>query len=178
MWTSFIGFMASGKTTLTARLKESTSRPTVSTDQLVSKSAGLSIEEIFSDQGEAAFRAMEMQALEGLDARRNLVVDTGGGILENDGAVNFLRERGIVIWLDAPWDVVRARLGKSKSQDRPLLKQLGWFGLETLYRRRRRMYAASADFRLVSGDASIEQLARQAMLRSLVLQRRREGSRS
>lgn len=178
MWTSFIGFMASGKTTITARLKESTSRPTVSTDQLVVQKTGMSIDDIFAQKGEAAFRALEMGVLAELDARRNLVIDTGGGILENAGAVELLRERGVVIWLDASWEDVRGRLEASDSGERPLLKQLGWDGLETLYRSRRRLYAASADFRLVTRTGSIENLARQAMLRSLLLQRRREGSRS
>jgi len=142
MWTSFIGFMASGKTSITARLKESTSRPTVSTDQLVVQKTGMSIDDIFAKNGESAFRQLEMGILEDLDPHRNLVLDTGGGILENAGAAQILRSRGVVIWLDASWEDIRSRLAASKSGDRPLLKQLGWPGLESLYRRRRRLYAA------------------------------------
>jgi shikimate kinase len=178
MWTSFIGFMASGKTTLTARLRESTSRPTVSTDQLVVRKTGLSINEIFAREGEQAFRLLEMEILQDLDADRNLVVDTGGGLLESPESVSLLRDRGVVIWLDVPWDDIRARLRNSDDEERPLLKELGWPGLEHLYRRRRRLYAASADFRLVKGSGTVEHLARQAMLRSLLWQRRREGNRS
>ncbi len=175
MWTSFIGFMASGKTCLAARLKESTNRPTVSTDQLVAHNAGLSINDIFIQKGEAAFRDLELGVLRELDMERNLVVDTGGGILENDGAVDILRQRGVVIWLDASWEDIRARLGRPNTTDRPLLQKLGWAALEKLYRHRRRQYASAADFRLVNRNGSIENLARQAMLRSLLLQRRREG---
>ena len=48
MWTSFIGFMASGKTTLTRRLQATTNRPAVFLDEVIVEGAGSSIEELFS----------------------------------------------------------------------------------------------------------------------------------
>jgi hypothetical protein len=50
---------------------------------------------------------------------------------------------------------------------------LGWAGLEDLFRRRRRLYAAAADFRLTATASEPALLARTAMLRSLVWSRRR-----
>ena len=175
MWTSFIGFMASGKSTLTRRLQTTTNRPAVFLDEVIVKQAGCSIAEIFASAGEDSFREMELAALAGLNPERNLVLDTGGGIVQTPVAVDLLRKRGVVIWLDASWDVIRARLKADTPGERPLVQRLGWAGIEQLFRERRPLYAAAADFRLRTADMAVEQLARVSMLRSLIWSRRRDG---
>jgi len=103
MWTSLIGFMASGKTTVARALQAATNRPVAHLDAAVAAAAGRSVAAIFAEEGEAAFRARELAALAQLDPGRRLVVDTGGGLVETPAAADLLRERGVVIWLDAPW---------------------------------------------------------------------------
>jgi shikimate kinase len=175
MWTSFIGFMASGKTTLTRRLQATSNRPAVFLDEIIVAKAGDSIAEIFANRGEDHFRKLELAALQELDPDRNFFIDTGGGIVHTPEAVELLRERGVLIWLDASWDVIRARLKGESDKDRPLIDRLGWAGLEQLFRQRRPLYAAVANFRLQTGDLRGEQLAKVARLRSLIWERRREG---
>lgn len=177
MWTTFIGFMASGKTTVADALQAATNRPVVHLDAAVAARAGASVADLFAREGEAAFRALELAELAALDPGRNLVVDTGGGIVETPAACDLLRERGVVIWLDAPWETHRARLKAGPPGVRPLVERLGWAGLEELFRRRRRLYAAVADFRLPATAPDPGQLARTAMLRSLVWSRRPAGQR-
>nr|MEE4269268.1 shikimate kinase [Candidatus Krumholzibacteria bacterium] len=175
MWTSFIGFMASGKSAVTSHLQGATSRPAVSVDVLVTEKAGRSIPDIFAQDGEPAFRRREVLALESLDGQRPLLVDTGGGIVESPEAVELLRDRGVVIWLDAPWETIRARLKQSDLDARPLVGRLGWDGLEDLYHRRRRLYAGAADFRLWASGGTVAEVARTSMLRSLIWERRQTG---
>jgi len=176
MWTSLIGFMASGKSTVAANLLAHTSRPGVSVDDLVETNEGCKIAEIFQSRGQSEFRALELKALKGLDPSRNLVLDTGGGIVETPAAVEVLRANGVVIWLDCPWKEVRARLKDAPGGVRPLVDELGWAGLEELFRHRRPLYAAAADFRLqAAGD--LNKVASTAMLRSLIWQRQLEKSR-
>lgn len=175
MWTSFVGFMGSGKSTLTRLLQDSTRRPVVSLDAEVERREGLSIPEIFQNRGEPRFREHEYEALEGLDPERNLVVDTGGGIVETPAACVLLRQRGVVLWLDVSWDLLRRRLKDEDPGQRPLVERLGWSGLEELFRQRRRLYAAVADFRLRGDDGDPRDLARTAMLRSLLWERRNES---
>jgi shikimate kinase len=175
MWTSFIGFMASGKTTLTRRLQATTNRPAVFLDEVIVEGAGSSIEELFSAAGEASFRELELSALRELDPTRHIFLDTGGGIVHTEAAVSMLRQRGVVIWLDASWDVIRSRLKGDPLGQRPLVDSLGWAGMEDLFRRRRPLYAAAADFRLSSGDLDVERLASVAGLRSLIWERSRDG---
>ena len=175
MWTSFIGFMASGKSTLTRRLQATTNRPAVFLDEVIVEGAGCSIEEIFHTTDEASFRKQELAALSELDPTRHLFLDTGGGIVHTEAAVSLLRQRGVVIWLDASWGVIRSRLKRDPQGQRPLVGSLGWAGLEELFKRRRPLYAAAADFRLASGDLDVERLASVARLRSLIWERSREG---
>ncbi|HPF71600.1 MAG TPA: shikimate kinase [Candidatus Krumholzibacteria bacterium] len=177
MWTSFVGFMGCGKSTVTRLLQAATSRPLVSLDAEVESRAGRPIRAIFAAEGEPAFRRMELDALASLDPERSLVVDTGGGVVETPEAVALLRARGVVIWIDAPWELLRHRLQQKDDGTRPLVAQLGWAGLESLHRRRRRLYAAAADFRLRSGEGPAGDVARLAMLRSLIWERRREAER-
>jgi shikimate kinase len=126
MWTSLIGFMGSGKSTLTRRLQVSTRRPLVSLDDEVVGRAGKDIPAIFQDGGEASFRAHELEALKSLDPDRNLVVDTGGGIVHTPEACALLQTRGVVLWLDVPWDVLLRRLRQADPDSRP--SSAGWAG--------------------------------------------------
>ncbi len=164
--------MASGKSAVTRRMQAATNRPAFALDQAIEAEAGISVSEIFATEGEAAFRIREAEALAGLDAERPLVVDTGGGVIKAAGAVELLRSRGVVIWLDAPWETLRARLKDSDQSTRPLIARLGWAGLEELHRNRRPLYAEAADFRLRCDHGTIDEIADKAMLRSLQWERR------
>ena len=169
-----IGFMASGKSSVTRHLQGATGRSVVHLDSLVEERTGHTIPEIFAEEGEAAFRGQELAALQSLAGRERLVLDTGGGLVQTPEAVALLQEQGVVIWLDAPWPVIRRRLQRDNRGDRPLVQELGWSGLEDLFHRRRPLYAGAADFRLPVQEGEITELARLALLRSLMWQRRGE----
>ena len=168
MWTTFIGFMGSGKTTVARRLETGTKRPRLSLDQLISDQAGLSIVEIFARRGEGAFRELELAALQEAQTQGDLILDPGGGIVETPACTALLRRRGVVIWLDCSWETARSRLLQDDEVSRPLLQRLGGAGLETLFRRRRLLYARAAHFRLFSDRETLDDLARKAMLWSLL----------
>ena len=63
------GFMCTGKSEVGRRLAKRLGRPFVDTDQLVEAQAGKSVAAIFSDDGEAAFRALEREAVVAATAR-------------------------------------------------------------------------------------------------------------
>jgi len=170
--------MASGKSAVTRRLQVVTNRPAIGLDRAIEAKAGVSISELFAAQGEATFRSLEIAVLAEQVPDRPLLVDTGGGLIQTPAAVRLLRERGVVIWLDAPWEVLRGRLKDSDQASRPLIGELGWTGLEDLFQRRRRLYAAAADFRLRSDRDTVDEIAQRAMLRSLQWERQpQEGPR-
>lgn len=170
MWISLIGFMASGKSAVARAVGEGARLPTVDLDTEVERLSGRPISAIFADEGVVGFRNWERRALARLSPERRLIIATGGGTVESLDCARRLRECGVVVWLDAPWEVLRRRL-ESDRADRPLLAHLGWDGLVALQRRRQRLYAATADFRLRSDLESPAALARAVLACSLFWRR-------
>ncbi len=73
-----IGFMGSGKSTVSACLSEVFSIEAIEMDQLIAKREGKSIPDIFAQHGEAYFRGLETKLLDELSEKRGVVVSCGG----------------------------------------------------------------------------------------------------
>ncbi len=173
MWLSLIGFMGSGKSSVAALLAERAVETAIDLDDVMTEQTGMSIAKIFSEQGESAFRDLEAKTLAGLPASDDLVVACGGGIVERQENRELLRRRGIVIWLDLPWETQRARLESIDTDERPLIINQSWDEIEDLHRRRRVLYARTAHFRLRGDQATADILAHQVLIRRLNWERRR-----
>lgn len=118
-----IGFMGSGKSTIGALLAERLGLPFIDSDKEIEKKTGKSINAIFSADGEAAFREMEMEFLKELESRKPSVVAVGGGLPSIEGSLELMHQIGIVIYLNTSLLTLLQRLRAEKEQ-RPLLKDL------------------------------------------------------
>lgn len=118
-----IGFMGSGKSTVGALLAERLNLPFLDSDKEIEKKAGKSISEIFSRDGEAAFREMEMNFLQELKSMEPSVVAVGGGLPTIENALPVIHEMGLVIYLNTSLLTLIKRLREEKEQ-RPLLREL------------------------------------------------------
>ena len=94
-----IGMMGCGKTTVGKLLSNRLNMELADTDALIEARAGRSIPELFSEKGEAYFRALEYAAAEELGRRDGLVIACGGGLPLQDGAIAALKRSGPVFWL-------------------------------------------------------------------------------
>jgi shikimate kinase len=74
-----IGYRGSGKSTIGKRLADQMWLTFVDTDELVVKSAGKNIKDIFEQDGEARFRELEMAAVKHALSKTDVVVSLGGG---------------------------------------------------------------------------------------------------
>src|SRR2546423_14949946 len=74
-----VGFSCSGKTTLGRNMARRLRLQFVDTDRFIEEMTGRTIPEIFREDGEAAFRAIEREAIGQIAAERRQVVSTGGG---------------------------------------------------------------------------------------------------
>jgi shikimate kinase len=162
MWVSFIGYLAAGKTTAAQRLAAATGRRAIDLEAQVVHEAGRDAAAIHARGGPPEFRDRERRALSNLPAAAPLVIATGAGTVERADTMQLLRERGTVVWLDAPWATLRGRLARAE-----VIDHLGWDGLAALYLRRRPMYAAAAHLRLITDRAEPEALTRLVLARSL-----------
>jgi shikimate kinase len=104
-----IGMMGAGKSTIGQLLAQKLQYHFFDTDDLIERSAGRKIPEIFANSGELVFRQFEHLVLSEVAAYTNLVVATGGGIVLDRMNWSYLRY-GIVVWLDVPVNVLHQRL--------------------------------------------------------------------
>lgn len=116
-----IGFMASGKSTVGPKVAARLGHSFLDLDHLIEGEAGRSIPEIFAEEGEAAFRALETDALHQTADTDNLVVALGGGALVDDENRAFAKAHGRVVYLEVNAETVLERVG-DEADERPLLQ--------------------------------------------------------
>lgn len=150
--------MGSGKSAVARALVARRPSPLVDTDAWIEARAGSTVAEIFERLGEARFRAYESEALAEACRQPGAVVATGGGLFASAAHRERIRAHGVSVWLDAPlerlWERCRVQGG------RPLFA-----GIEEargLYESRRAGYAL-ADWRVETGDRSVDEVAEEVM---------------
>ncbi|MFM7323171.1 MAG: shikimate kinase [Armatimonadota bacterium] len=112
--------MGCGKSTLGRLLAERLGWRFVDTDRVVEAAAGMTIAEIFTESGEAAFRDKETEAVLGACTGLGQVIATGGGAVMRDANARAMRAAGMVVWLTARAEVIAARTSRRQGR-RPLL---------------------------------------------------------
>lgn len=118
------GFMGAGKSTVGALLAQALGWNFLDVDTAIEAASGKAVAAIFAEEGEAAFRALEADAIRNHARRERLVLSLGGGALEAESTRDFLKglEQTSVIFLDAPLDVLVARcLAQPQAAERPVL---------------------------------------------------------
>ena len=113
--------MASGKTRVGREFARFLGWPFYDTDDLIEEKAGVTISEIFADQGETAFRTIETRVIKAIADKKNCVVALGGGAVLCDENWTFLNS-GITICLAAPVQVLADRI--ARNHNRPLMAGL------------------------------------------------------
>ncbi|MCQ2558760.1 MAG: shikimate kinase [Oscillospiraceae bacterium] len=101
-----IGMPGSGKTLIADLLGEKLGRPVVSSDDMIVERAGKSIPEIFAQEGEEAFRALETQVLADLGKQSGTIISTGGGVVTRPENYPLLHQNGIIIRLERSIDLL------------------------------------------------------------------------
>ena len=116
------GFMGTGKTRIGRVLATRMRRTFLDTDRLVEESAGQTISEIFTAEGEDLFRQLEHDCVSQAAARTDAVIALGGGAIADERNWEVIRRAGVVVALEASVDTILKRV--SQRNDRPLLAGL------------------------------------------------------
>ena len=136
--------MGSGKTTVGRRLAERLGWPHLDSDEMITRSTGKTVPEIFEERGEAAFRAEEARVLaEAATSDGPAVVSVAGGAVLSAENRKLIRRAGPVVWLRAEVATLAERVGSGKG--RPLLGDDPEAALRRLESERRPLYAEVAD---------------------------------
>jgi len=104
-----VGFMGSGKSSVGPHLARELGFRFVDLDAEIERKRGLTVAEIFEQDGEPEFRRLEALALREIGEMRDVVVATGGGTLTRWESRDFIQRSGTMVWLDAPLDVMLGR---------------------------------------------------------------------
>ena len=160
-----VGMMGAGKTAVGRLAAQTLGVPFVDADEKIRRDAGKSIADIFAQDGEEAFRNLETRALTEIFAADGAVVATGGGAIARSENRALMRKRGAVVYLDAPIDLLRARLNSDPRQIRPLLRDEN--SVADLLRARAPLYRRIADFSVIPGDDETPEHTAGRMLRTL-----------
>ena len=121
------GFMGSGKTTVGKVLADFLGCPFFDLDDLIVKKAGKSISDIFTQDGEAAFRQLEARLLKQTVEKygeNTVVLALGGGAVLAPASASLLHEKTVCIYLRASLDTLLGRLA-GETAGRPLLQNGG-----------------------------------------------------
>ncbi len=113
--------MCSGKTTFGRLLSKSLGWSFIDVDQEVEKREGISIRDIFERKGEEYFRKLELEVLCSISEKEKVIISTGGGLGANLEAMEFMKTKGLVVWLKIDFETFLERCGQDPS--RPLLKR-------------------------------------------------------
>ena len=117
---ALIGFMGTGKTTVGRQVAELLHFDFLDTDELIQSSTGRIIADIFSRDGEPAFRALERRVVNELSNRSRTVISTGGGLPTNLDNLTALKSYALVVCLWASPEKIWERV--QSQNHRPLLQ--------------------------------------------------------
>ena len=135
------GMPGSGKSAVGRALAERMGREFVDMDEIIVRLAGKSIPQIFADDGEEAFRAIETEAARQCGKEKSLVIATGGGAVTREATMKALHQNGEILFIERPLD-------RLSTDGRPL-SQGGPDRLREMYQKRLPLYrkyaAASID---------------------------------
>ncbi|MET0962538.1 MAG: bifunctional shikimate kinase/3-dehydroquinate synthase AroKB [Noviherbaspirillum sp.] len=149
--------MGSGKTTVGRALAKKLHKRFLDSDHEIEARTGASIPLIFEIEGEASFRQREADMIRDLTAHEGVVLATGGGSILNPQSRQYLKSRGLVIYLRAGVSSILQRTGHDKS--RPLLQTADPRArLEELTLQREPYYREVADIVIETGRPNVQYL--------------------
>ena len=136
----FIGMPSSGKTLTGKALCKYIDKTFVDTDAVIVERSGMSIKEMFAQQGEAHFRKWEHDVIEELSQQNGLIIATGGGAIKNEENIQNLKQNGVVMFIDRDLEHLLV------TDDRPLSKDAN--AVAKLYEERYPLYTKYGDLRV------------------------------
>jgi shikimate kinase len=152
-----IGPPGSGKSSVGKALSRKLSRPWIDTDKEVESRAGKTISQIFLEDGEVAFRALERDVVDQVMGSEVGIVSLGGGSVLNEASQKRIATAKEVVFLDVSISNAAPRVGFNK--DRPLLAinpRQQWL---QLMEKRRPIYESLATMSVSTDNKKPDQVA-------------------
>ncbi|MFT3828519.1 MAG: shikimate kinase [Opitutaceae bacterium] len=114
-----VGFMGTGKTTVGRGVAARLGFEFLDSDHEIERLHGRTVTEIFAQEGESAFRRYEREFIELGHPAASQVVACGGGLIVQDGMLELVRTKGVIVCLHASVETILRRTSQNRA--RPLL---------------------------------------------------------
>ncbi len=151
---ALVGYRGSGKTSIGVALAHALGWRFIDTDAVVSEQEGGDIARIFRERGEAYFRTKESEALIASLTGTNVVIATGGGIVESPDNRALLHGKAFTVYLSASVETLLSRIDGT---DRPPLTGLPMKDeVRTVVERRMPYYREAAHAVVDTGQGTID----------------------
>ena len=163
-----IGFMGTGKSTVSAYLSEKYHMETIDMDQVITEEEGMSIPHIFEQYGEAYFRNLETSLLKRLQMKKHVVISCGGGTVLRAENVKEMKKNGRVVLLTAAPATIYERV--KNSDERPILhgnKNIEYISL--LMEERAEKYELAADVIVETDHKTVAEICEEIITRVMEL---------
>ena len=158
---ALIGFMGTGKTAVGRRLAEKLDMKFIEQDALIEQRAGKTIPEVFRQDGEIAFRELEIEVTKQTAQEEHSVIACGGGLVLNKINIDRLKESSRIVYLTASPGAILKRVSNEKEQ-RPLLEvDNPILTIQELLRYRNPFYQRAADITINTSRLDINTVAEQ-----------------
>ena len=156
---ALFGFMGVGKTAVGRTLSKKTGLEYVDLDSEIARRKGKTIPQIFEEEGEAGFRAVEREVTREVAGRNGQVIACGGGAVLDPDNVASLKRNSVMVLLTAEPHVILERV-KEEGDVRPLLVVEDKLGrIEHLLNARLPRYLEAANLILDTSEMTPEEAA-------------------
>lgn len=157
-----IGFMGTGKSTVSHELHHITGMEEIDLDAFIVEKAGCSINEIFEQQGEEAFRELETASLKEVMKKSKIILSCGGGTVIRSENVSCMKQNGKIVLLTAEPQTILDRV--KNNTDRPLLNgNMNIEYIEKLLEKRKDLYFQAADIIISTDGKNVMDICREIL---------------
>jgi shikimate kinase len=105
-----IGYRGTGKSVVGELVAERLRIKCIAMDEKIVQKAGMSIPDIVENHGWTIFRDMESEVAKELAKFDNIIIDTGGGIIERPENIKALKRNSLIVWLKASVGTIVSRI--------------------------------------------------------------------
>jgi len=146
---TLIGMPGAGKSSAGKKLANILDYEFIDTDKLVIDKSGTGLQDIVNDLGDTALIRAEEQSILELNPMEDCVIATGGSVVYSEKAMQLLKEKSVIVYLDVPFAIIVSRLSNLDTRGVVGLKEKG---LRGLYEERTVLYRSFADHTVEVGE--------------------------
>lgn len=166
-----IGFMGTGKSTVTRYLKQMLAMEEADVDAMIVEEQKMAIKDIFTAYGEEYFRNCESQTILSLQNCRRTVISCGGGAVLREENVKNLKKAGPIVLLTARPETILDRV--KDSDERPVLNgNMNVEFVKQLMEKREAYYERAADVIIETDNKSVRQICQDLVAALIAIEKK------